>query len=517
VKRKRIKAEVLLVVSLLLISAGAGGVFVRPVGEPDQVIESRMGDVIWNHDYHARMEEVGKCITCHHEMPKTEKFQGKYGFGKAGMTSAKACRECHQTEDAKVALINGPMYGLGPYAGPEGKSDVWARKAFHDTCMGCHKALEKGPVRCRDCHMQRAVGDHGLVTWDHREHSRFMNMECEECHHKAEEDFTDGDYRPCDECHPPLLFMDLTPTVDVPQHETVEEDVEFVHGECEYCHIENNPMEGAESCQECHIDLAPVEPEEGEEGEAPSLEVAIHQRCLPCHNTEYEDLDVEMPAYCEECHLPNPNFLPGGEEDGPVVWSHKRHTTMVEWGCNECHHDQMEVADPEPHMACRRCHGQDDLADAPTLEDALHKKCVECHGKEMVFTGPRRIENNCKACHFKNGIERYTYVKSEEWEALFDHRLHAESLAFACRDCHHNSIRREGLPFTVCKIAMVCPTLEAGAPQSCKSCHDDDGIGELGHRIMMEQVITHQEAVARSCQNCHDELDIPFPEEPLDK
>jgi len=143
VKRKRIKAEVLLVVSLLLISAGAGGVFVRPVGEPDQVIESRMGDVIWNHDYHARMEEVGKCITCHHEMPKTEKFQGKYGFGKAGMTSAKACRECHQTEDAKVALINGPMYGWVPMRVPRANQMSGQEKPSTTPAWGATRRLKR--------------------------------------------------------------------------------------------------------------------------------------------------------------------------------------------------------------------------------------------------------------------------------------------------------------------------------------------------------------------------------------
>lgn len=45
----------------------------------------------------------------------------------------KGCTACHETE------AGGKIAGLGK---------DWA----HKTCKGCHETLQKGPIKCGDCH-----------------------------------------------------------------------------------------------------------------------------------------------------------------------------------------------------------------------------------------------------------------------------------------------------------------------------------------------------------------------------
>jgi hypothetical protein len=439
-KAKQIKVEVLLGAIVVLVVAGAGGMLVRPAQIPDQVLRARTGDVIWNHDLHARMPEIGNCTVCHH----TERI---------GTTSPKPCEDCHTlwTNAEAVVLPDLFMEVEEPvYSGEQGPP---AMTVFHGKCIGCHKAMTEGPVGCRDCHAQTFSGSQGIVEWDHRAHARQMDVDCVRCHHKDTEATWDGEYRGCRNCHKPASVLGLPRPTNRAEHQ------EAKHGECFKCHTQFNPENDLRSCIDCHKDMTVVE-----EGKAPSIEEAIHKRCMECHNRAYRDLTPFMPIICRDCHKPDPSLItaPGL---GPVLFSHKRHADYETWECDECHHTDVPG---EPQTACYRCHGADLFADIPSLPEAMHKRCLGCHEEKGVglvdWNSFRSPEADLSLFQFESG----------ETSFWWDHRFHAVSLALSCRDCHHNYIRKDGEYVTAARTKATWPQ-EAGNIQTCRNCHGPEG------------------------------------------
>jgi len=488
VKTRQIKIEVLLGTVLVLVGTGAAGILLRPLGEPDQVLKARFGDVVWNHGIHARMKDIGNCTVCHHKE-------------RQGVTNPRPCSECHKRPDNRHAVINAGLWGVPPpkpHELEDGTTVPFAQEAFHGKCMGCHKAMKKGPAACRDCHAQTFVGDMGQVSWDHRLHARFMyGMDCVYCHHQDGEAKTPDEYRPCRECHRDVDTMEKT------QMETgIENHEEFEHLECHACHTVTDPEEGARFCLDCHQKMRPALPEgASKEDHPPSIEEAIHIRCLECHNKDYADLTPGMPAICADCHKPDPSFMDGGTA-GPVLWPHERHADFSDFECSECHHPNIPG---EPHLACYRCHGSGDYGDIPSLKDALHKRCTECHA-ERDRAGPSD-EEDCHACHSREEQDLHLYRgRTEEGECWWDHLSHANAFDLSCRECHHNTYMRNRMPFTVCTAFLACPE-EANDIQGCRKCHGERGPGPLGERLQKEPK-EYGHAMKTACGNCHDELEI---------
>jgi len=77
------------------------------------VLDNKYGKVEFSHAKH----EDKACTDCHHTFE--------------GTGDPKPCGECHNAE-----------------------AEINRKKAFHGTCMGCHKALAKGPRKCRECHQK---------------------------------------------------------------------------------------------------------------------------------------------------------------------------------------------------------------------------------------------------------------------------------------------------------------------------------------------------------------------------
>ena len=80
---------------------------------------------VFNHDAHNEKAGITDCVVCHHG--------GKDGvLDKNASSEGTPCSECH-------TVRGGP--GVTPLA-----------RAWHRQCMGCHRAVGKGPLACGDCH-----------------------------------------------------------------------------------------------------------------------------------------------------------------------------------------------------------------------------------------------------------------------------------------------------------------------------------------------------------------------------
>ena len=439
---KQIKVEYLAGIVTILLAAGAAGLIVRPVRNPDVSHSAAIGDVVWNHELHARMKGL-TCQACHHTT-------------RTGVTNPPVCTSCHQRAQGPEALILAGAYrdltrpeGAETPPPPPGTPSP-AMSAFHHKCVGCHKAMAKGPVSCRDCHAQSFAGPHGLVEWNHREHSRQLGLECAFCHHTSKQG-EEARIPPCGSCHPPAVATAEDLATGLKDHQTA------THANCGFCHVERVPGAEVPSCLDCHPKMKP------EAGAAPALVPAIHAKCLYCHNRKVKGKTPKtaMPSYCTDCHRPDPSFLPSAEA-GSVLWSHARHGRDM--SCETCHHDHADAPN-EPYIACARCHNGQSPA-TPPLPDAAHGKCVTCHIEKKA--GP----TECSGCHNRNPelLAGIFQTETEAGTAVWNHRFHATALALPCQECHHNLRTREGLSYTVCQAAVSCPA-DAADPRSCAACH----------------------------------------------
>lgn len=440
-KGKKIKIELLFGAAFVLICTGLVGMFVRPGFEPDKVLRARFGDVPWNHEQHARMAEISNCTVCHHTEMQ-------------GVTRPKPCSQCHKRPDNAGSMVLADLYGQPvqvKYGGEQGPPSM---QAFHGKCLGCHKAMNLGPMVCRDCHVQNFSGEHGWVTWDHFVHSRKMDTECVRCHHKDTEAASEGDYRTCRTCHKDAHALGQPRQTGISDHGNVK------HGECATCHVEYNPENDDRSCATCHKGWA-VDPKLN----VPCLEEAIHVSCMECHHMNSPEYKDGMPAYCTECHLPDPSWI-ANETEGSVLWSHRRHAEFSGYDCSECHHTYVEG---EPVIGCTQCHDGGHIQGIPTAAEAIQKNCVTCHKKEKAG-----LETWASMATKKSDVGLLKYTGKDGNSFHWDHRGHAIAYAFACTECHHNTYQKDGKFVTAEKINMAWPK-NAGNIQSCANCHGADG------------------------------------------
>lgn len=426
-----------------------------PEREPDEVLENRFGDVTWNHELHARMRSIANCTVCHH----TEQ---------QGAMKLRPCSDCHNQPSNFEASINPELFMTVEQKKYGGENGPPPMTAFHASCQGCHKAMGDGPVGCRDCHEQKFSGVHGLVEWDHTTHARRMDMtdthdydlhplaseheNCVSCHHQDENAVTEADYRSCDSCHKPVEELGLTIATGIKDHQDVK------HGECVNCHVKFNPEQQNVSCTSCHPKMAV-----DTDYLRPSLEQAIHGRCSSCHNTEIAAGNKKMPELCTDCHKPDASWVnvPG---KGFLVWDHERHGEFGGIECETCHHTEHPDA---PKVACSACHGGDEFVEM-SLQESLEKTCFDCHKKEDV--GLTTWES-MTAEGLLSGNFKYEEGSRSFW---WDHRMHAFDISLACRNCHHNTIKKEGAYVTAKRIGKEWPE-DAGNIQACGNCHGEDG------------------------------------------
>ena len=480
VRGRRIKLGLLLGAVASLVVAGAVGALLRPPLEPDQVVENRFGDVSWNHELHARMKEIANCQVCHHKE-------------RPGTMRPKACRHCHKPESNQDALVLADLH-LAKLPEPkkyDGENGPPAMTAFHGKCVGCHKAMKKGPVVCRDCHAQAFTGKHGRVEWDHLAHSRRIDMggegglagNCVVCHHQDKEAQTDGEFRACGKCHKMAAVKGLEVKTEIKKHEKLR------HGDCKRCHMVSNPEDDLRTCKDCHkkwdVDT---------KVERPVLEQAIHKRCRQCHQKDYKGLTKGMPALCEDCHKPDPSMI-ADVEIGLMLWDHDRHGKYGDgMTCNKCHHTDGKE---QPHMACNRCHGTG-LYKNPPVTEALRKRCLGCHKeKNNGLLAWDQVDTK------RQDVTLYKY-EGPDGTFTWNHAQHAVAWSFSCRNCHHGILRQDG-KYVSGEKAEVAWTGEAAQIQACKQCHGPDG-PVPGSPAATTKAPKYDDAFKKVCLECHKRL-----------
>ena len=113
--------------------------------KPDRLLalnaRGERGVVRFNHTAHEkaapdpaspyRADPKATCAGCHHTR------------GETGVPQLTKCGACH--------------FGAGHEKNPQSRAfdEVDAERAFHQTCIGCHRSANKGPTACGDCHQAR--------------------------------------------------------------------------------------------------------------------------------------------------------------------------------------------------------------------------------------------------------------------------------------------------------------------------------------------------------------------------
>lgn len=149
----KLKLAVLVAYALGLAIPGAVGarVFVLPnekqqpdSGSSPKVIKldekGRRGVVFFDHKGHEALispdtesphpaKKGAACSGCHHSVSAR------------GIPQLYKCNVCHHRKD-------------GDPRNPKNRDfdEVMAERAFHDSCIACHRAAEKGPTTCSGCH-----------------------------------------------------------------------------------------------------------------------------------------------------------------------------------------------------------------------------------------------------------------------------------------------------------------------------------------------------------------------------
>jgi hypothetical protein len=88
---------------------------------------------VFRHDEHNELAGIESCSDCHHVYDESGQLIEDES------SEDQPCSECHELERS------GNKPGL--------------MKAFHLNCKGCHKAQNKGPLMCGQCHVKRRAAD----------------------------------------------------------------------------------------------------------------------------------------------------------------------------------------------------------------------------------------------------------------------------------------------------------------------------------------------------------------------
>jgi hypothetical protein len=163
--------------------------------------------------------------------------------------------------------------------------------------------------------------------------------------------------------------------------------------------------------------------------------------------------------------------------------------------CAKCHH--ADAAIEQPHMSCNQCHGTG-LYDNPPVAEALRKRCLGCHQEK---------ENGLLSWHAvateREDVNVYVY-EGRDGRFAWNHRDHAVSWSFSCRNCHHGILQHDGVPVTATKAAAAW-TGEAERIQACSKCHGESG-PVPGSAAVGSKAPGYDDAYRKLCLECDVQL-----------
>ena len=205
--------------------------------------------------------------------------------------------------------------------------------------------------------------------------------------------------------------------------------------DCEGCHPGPFASQTAsDKCLACHDDIA------ADLRDPTTLHgrVGAQGRCIQCH-TEHRGRDAKLNRVDRD-HFDH-------EASGFSLLAHEKTHDGHRFGCNDCHHGNVDHFAPGE---CEACHRRDDAA------------FVARH--ELAWG------NGCRGCH--DGVDRFDHQR-------FDHRRTAFALVgkhanVACERCHTVARALEGY---------------GRAPAACDACHARDDV--------------HQGRFGSACGTCH--------------
>jgi len=284
----------------------------------------------------------------------------------------------------------------------------------------------------------------------------------------------------------------------------------------------------AEDCKVCHavdqkLGVLPVFDKEPERFSDDDQFVEFyHGKCIGCHEKRRAEGKKTGPEACGDCHKMAP---PAVSERRPMRYDYSLHFRHVKATaepapppenrkdrCDACHHvfDEQKkerVYKKGGEASCRDCHGEKDQMISGrkrrSVRNASHIACINCHRETLKKTGdPKKSgPTDCAGCHDAKRQAQFAVLKPEQIERLkiekqpdrawvetpqtnaalvpFDHKAH-EPLTTACRDCHHDTLKR------------------------CAECHDVAG-GKKGGGVTLEQA-HHRAGSGFSCVGCHERL-----------
>lgn len=393
--RKLLRGRALAAIAVI----GLGGIALFAV--PSLAAEQARPDVI-------RIDAIGQ-LKKKLEMPPAVFMHDEHT--KALAATGRDCSVCH------TATANGHTVKF--QREKNGDNAKKLEKLYHNGCIGCHEDmashnLKTGPRdgECRVCHTTKlpAKVEHKSITLDKSLHAMHVaskaivnpaNSEanCGVCHHVYDEKlkklvWKKGQEDACASCHG--AKADGTK----PSLQTA------VHTKCVWCH------ENVAQSSRAYLTAQAESKRNGKKlseqeakAEAASIEAAIETgptTCAGCHTEAAQSKFKKMnPTPRLMRGQPDATvMLPvgvkrpaGAPEVGmkPVVFNHKAHEASVD-SCRTCHHKKIE--------SCTVCHTVEGTKDGNfvKLSDAMHKatsasSCVGCHQKTVT------TKKECAGCH----------------------------------------------------------------------------------------------------------------------
>ncbi len=102
---------IIILTATILVSSVATVVIAVDNGPEEVQYTPKMGTIVFDHKDHQGLTE---CATCHHTGDDAQ------------------CKSCHGVDK------NAPK----------------SKDAYHKQCKNCHKEMQKGPTKCKECHIK---------------------------------------------------------------------------------------------------------------------------------------------------------------------------------------------------------------------------------------------------------------------------------------------------------------------------------------------------------------------------